>query len=757
MQSILSIYSKMSFKHKLTIFSVILSISPVIIIGLLSSHLMARSMQEEVNSNHILALNQLQYQMNSLINSLNMTSIRLASNPTLEKSIRAGSSQENLNVTLEASTVIKKESSFSPIKFNFSLTYLKDNYVLSNTTDANKLTVFQVTEMVKLNKPLFNSSFMVMPDPSRGHADLLIFRPVPMTTQYTDGILTLHVNVNDLIKYVGKLSEGTTSKILIVDSSGKVVLSKDKNDIGTKLNMFTGRQDKLKAVPDMYTLDGVEYSLSYLNSTFVDWTYVMMTPMEGLTERSESIRNITWMLVAIISTVWVLFSILGSNRLYDPIKRLLQKSLTGVNQIPAHSDGLKLLDALIGNMTSTNRKLMDELNEQSPYLQQSIIQQILLGEMSETRIKEQIERFQLGLKGTRFYVVVVSVDNYPDFARKYKGNDRMLIHYAISKMIEELSGDVPMPTAVPQPGQVAVIIQTDIKDDAPDNSILQMMDELRLHIYNYLQFSVSIAVSSPRNGYTNIHASYQEAIDLLRCRLTLGSNVTISVNQINSKDKQTTQTIMELQKAIVGHVINGNLEEANLQLVQLIASLQGTIGSSEAIFSVFSYMLGELEYMLSRVGYQLNEMMSMDVYKELYTKPTIQDIKDWLMEYVFPEIKDHMSRLTVTKQMKIIQRVLQYISENYRSDLSLQGLADEFQISLSHMSRVFKEETNQTFSDYLLEFRMNKAKEWLVHTTMPIKEIARELSYANVTNFTRAFKQFFGTPPGKYRETPPLK
>jgi len=395
MGSILSMYSKMSFKQKLTLFSVILSISPVLMIGLLSSHLMARSMQEEVISSHRLALNQIQYQMNSLINSLNIASVRLASNPTLEKSVRAGSSQENLNYTLEASTVIKKESSFSPIKFNFSLTYLKDKYVLSNTTDANKLTFFQVEEMVKLNKPLFNSSFMVMPDASRGHADLLIFRPVPMTTQYTDGILTLHVNANDLIKYMGKLSEGTPSKIFIVDSNGKVILSKDKNDIGTKINRFAGRQDKLKAVPESYNLDGVAYSLSYLNSTFADWTYVMMTPMEGLTERSESIRKMTWMLVAIISIVWVLFSIMGSNRLYVPIKRLLQKSLTGANQASTHSDGLQQLDSLIGNMTSTNQKLMDELNERSPYLLQSIIQQILLGEMSETRIKEQIERFNL--------------------------------------------------------------------------------------------------------------------------------------------------------------------------------------------------------------------------------------------------------------------------------------------------------------------------------------------------------------------------
>jgi len=359
------------------------------------------------------------------------------------------------------------------------------------------------------------------------------------------------------------------------------------------------------------------------------------------------------------------------------------------------------------------------------------------------------------LKGSRFYVVVVSVDHYPDFVRKYKGNDRKLIHYAISKMIEELSGDVPIPASVPQPGQVAVIIETDITEDAPDSLILQRMDDLRLNINNYLQFSVSVAVSSPRNGYTNIHVSYQEAIDLLRYRLTLGSNVTISVDQINFKDKQTTQTIVELQKAIVGHVMDGNLEEANNQLVQLIENLQGTTGSTEAILGVFSYMLSELEYMLSRAGFQLNEMMGMDVYKELYTKSTIKDIKAWLVAHVFPEIKDHMSRLTVTKQTMLIQRVLQYIAENYRSDLSLQGVADEFQISLSHMSRVFKEETNQTFSDYVLEFRMNKAKEWLVHTAMPIKEIASELSYANVTNFTRAFKQFFGIPPGKYRETPP--
>ncbi|MDF2815855.1 MAG: AraC family transcriptional regulator, partial [Paenibacillus sp.] len=399
-----SFFSKLSFKRKLTLFSLLLSIAPVLIVGLSSSYLTARSMQNEVNTNHTAALNQIQFQMNNLIKSLHITSIRLATNLSLEKSIQLGPTIDHLNETLEVSEVIRRESSLSTIKFHVTLAYLKYNYTYTNTTDSNKLTDVQIKDIVAQGKPLYNSSFMVIPDPNRNREDLLLFRPVPLSTNYTDGLIILHVSVHELIKFLSSLSEGMASKILIVDENGKIVVSKDTNDIGTRLNLYSlgGQDGTTRKLPSHYELDGIDYTVSAQTSQFADWTYIIVTPTKALTSRSDSIRVITWATAAIILVIWILVALLGSYRLYNPIARILQKSISPQEGPHLITDGLKALDTWIENMVRANSQLKKELHEQSPYLQQSIIQQLLLGEMSESQMAQHVTRFQLPMKGNHF-------------------------------------------------------------------------------------------------------------------------------------------------------------------------------------------------------------------------------------------------------------------------------------------------------------------------------------------------------------------
>jgi AraC-like DNA-binding protein len=755
MEALSKFFSTLSFKRKLTLFTLMLSIAPVLIVGLSSSYLTARSMQEEVNANHAAALNQIQFQMNNLIKNLHITSIRLATNLSLEKSIQLGPTMDHLNETLEVSEVVRRESSLSTIKFHVTLAYLNYSYVYTNTTDENKLTDAQIKDIVAQGKPLYNSSFMIIPDPNRNREDLLLFRPVPLSTNYTDGLLILHVSVHELIRFLSSLSEGLASKILIVDENGTIVVSKDTHDIGTRLNLYSmgGPDGKTRNLPDHYQLDGVEYTVSAQNSQFADWTYIIVTPTKALTSRSDSIRAITWTTVGIISVLWILVALFGSNRLYNPIARILQKSLSPHEGPHLFADGLKALDSWIENMVNANRELRKELHEQSPYLQQSIVQQLLLGEMSEVQMANHITRLQLPMKGTHFCVAVVAVDQTVNFTHKYKEKDRTLIHYSMRKMIEEILGEAfPCLTTATQPGLLAVMIGAESVNEETLNRLHHLLDEIRKYISQYFQFTASIAVSPFRTGYTTIHECYQVAMDLLSHRLTLGQNVTISPSSIDARAIEMTHNFSELQKTIVSYVMDGQLEEADRELLSLITELPKYIHSAEAVIGSFAYLLGELEYMLHRYGSKLNEAIGGDPYKELHAKPTLLEVQTWLSGSVFPAVKQRLSEQSISRQSKMINQVLQYMEKHYCTDLSLQQLADEFHVSNSHLRRLFKEETNKSFSEYLLEYRMQKAKEWLTHSDKPIKEIADQLRYTNVTNFTRAYKQFFGTSPGKFRD-----
>jgi two-component system response regulator YesN len=84
--------------------------------------------------------------------------------------------------------------------------------------------------------------------------------------------------------------------------------------------------------------------------------------------------------------------------------------------------------------------------------------------------------------------------------------------------------------------------------------------------------------------------------------------------------------------------------------------------------------------------------------------------------------------------------------------MSLDHVARQFGMTPSYLSKLFKQETGESFSDFLKSLRFTEFKKALVETDRSIKELVGEIGYWDVSSFTRAFKQQEGTTPGEYRK-----
>jgi YesN/AraC family two-component response regulator len=99
---------------------------------------------------------------------------------------------------------------------------------------------------------------------------------------------------------------------------------------------------------------------------------------------------------------------------------------------------------------------------------------------------------------------------------------------------------------------------------------------------------------------------------------------------------------------------------------------------------------------------------------------------------------------------KIIKTVKEYACENCK-DASLEAASRLVHLNPFYLSKLFKEKTNQNFSDFLLEVKMQKAKELLGDMQYKTYEISDIVGYKNSNNFTRTFKKYFGHTPSFYR------
>lgn len=98
-----------------------------------------------------------------------------------------------------------------------------------------------------------------------------------------------------------------------------------------------------------------------------------------------------------------------------------------------------------------------------------------------------------------------------------------------------------------------------------------------------------------------------------------------------------------------------------------------------------------------------------------------------------------------------VERAVKYINANYAHKITLDDLAKHIYLNRTYASQMFKKYMNVNFADYLEMVRINKAKELLLYTHLPITEVAVRVGYSNQSYFTKVFKRSTGLSPNTFR------
>lgn len=101
---------------------------------------------------------------------------------------------------------------------------------------------------------------------------------------------------------------------------------------------------------------------------------------------------------------------------------------------------------------------------------------------------------------------------------------------------------------------------------------------------------------------------------------------------------------------------------------------------------------------------------------------------------------------------KIIRYIQKYIEENINGDLSVTKFAEVLHFNPSYLSRLYKQYTGQSLTDYISEVKFNKAKKLLRQSNMKINEISTQLGFETPSYFTRFFKKKTNTTPQEFRD-----
>ena len=208
------------------------------------------------------------------------------------------------------------------------------------------------------------------------------------------------------------------------------------------------------------------------------------------------------------------------------------------------------------------------------------------------------------------------------------------------------------------------------------------------------------------------------------------------------------------RKMLENFLKTGTYEEAEPFMEGVFASIgEKNLGS----YLFLTYLSMDLYFSMVRylkeLGRRVDEIDETcgDINTLLKSQVTVDQARDYLTRYLKELIlkRDHNAK---KRYGRILAEAVAYIDENFeREDISLNRVAQTIGMSPNHFSSIFSQEMGETFIEYLIGRRMERAKELLRTTQMRSSEIAYQVGYRDPHYFSSTFKKMQGMTPREYR------
>ncbi|MEC0259993.1 response regulator transcription factor [Paenibacillus lautus] len=214
--------------------------------------------------------------------------------------------------------------------------------------------------------------------------------------------------------------------------------------------------------------------------------------------------------------------------------------------------------------------------------------------------------------------------------------------------------------------------------------------------------------------------------------------------------RQTEWTLAQQRyKARLAELLYSADEQGALEQIREIMTLFETRGPEEVSLSRYAHML--LQDLLSALE-ERGLLLAMDIGEDQWP----QDDPLACNSQIQDKVKEMLALIKGSRNLGSrhnIQKAKRYIEENYAmEDLSLQEVADSVGMSVTYLSRTFKSETNMNFVKYLVQVRMEKARELLAESKLSAQETAYRVGFSDYVHFSKTFKKFHGLTPSAYRK-----
>lgn len=264
----------------------------------------------------------------------------------------------------------------------------------------------------------------------------------------------------------------------------------------------------------------------------------------------------------------------------------------------------------------------------------------------------------------------------------------------------------------------------------------------------YLKLSIRIGIGSMQEDWRQLSDSTEEAfLDLLQ--QTLSEDRT-RLSHTDAAEADFTIRPIKFYQELAEAIVYAKEEETIAIVDDYLAQLRQMPSVTPAYLQ---YLCSELwtilAYSLYNTGVVLDDLFpGLPASQEITKIQTIDELRGWLKNKI-SGISSQRGWSEHSKHKEAIDFMIQYAHERYAEDIALEDLSKQLYLTRNYLNRMFKKATGETFTNYLIRVRLEKAKVLLAEGKHMIYEIAEKVGYKNVAYFSSIFKKHYGMNPSE--------
>lgn len=275
-------------------------------------------------------------------------------------------------------------------------------------------------------------------------------------------------------------------------------------------------------------------------------------------------------------------------------------------------------------------------------------------------------------------------------------------------------------------------------------------------ISEYGRWSITLCSGKVINKIELLPESYQEAEFAKRDRIIRGCGKILEKRSTKDVEEELRDyNFDELEYEIKSSIDSG--DHSKLENIFLTTVLQKNrsvrIQNPDTVFELFRFSTGiylDKVKSLSDNDFDTNDLFT-ETEKILSNAGTIKQISERIAELYSNSFKNILS-LKRVKDYRPIRIAKEYIDKHYSENISLNSVAREVGFNPAYFSSLFKKETGINFKEYLLQKRIETAKQLLISENDSIMMISERVGYKDVRYFSKTFAKTVGIKPNMYRK-----